>query len=79
LRIIGEIPHPQIKITLFAWNNKYIIKLDRAGFEQTFKVPEFDLINEDQLTELIDETFLTEAINRFEEMEKSLFQALQRT
>lgn len=79
MRIIGEIPHAQIKITLFAWNNKYIIKLDRAGFEQTFKVPEFDIIDESQLSGLIDETFLSEAINRFEEMEKSLFEALQRS
>jgi hypothetical protein len=79
LRIIGEIPHPHIKITLFAWNNKYIIKLDHAGFEQTFKVPEFDLIDEDQLQKLIDQSFLEEAIKRFEEMEKSLFEALQRT
>ena len=79
MRIIGEIPHSQIKITLFAWNNKYIIKLDRAGFEQTFKIPEFDLVNESQLENLLDESFLTEAILRFEEMDKSLFQAIQRT
>ncbi len=79
MRIIGEIPHPHLKITLFGWNNKYIIKLDRAGFEQTFKIAEFDLINEDQLHQLIDDTFLKDAILRFEEMEKSLFQALQRT
>lgn len=79
MRIIGEIPHPQLKITLFAWNNKYIIKLDRAGFEQTFKVPEFDLTGEDQLQKLIDHSFLEQAISRFEEMEKSLFEALQRT
>ncbi len=79
MRIIGEIPHAQIKITLFAWNNKYIIKLERGGFEQTFKVAEFDLVNDAQLTQLIDEPFLSEAINRFEEMEKSLIKALQRT
>ena len=68
-----------MKITLFSWNNKYIIKLDKAGFEQTFKVPEFDLIHEDQLHQLIDEIFLKEVMSRFEEMEKSLFEALQRT
>ena len=79
MRIIGEIPHPQIKITIFAWNNKYIIKLDRSGFEQTFKIAEFDIIDEGQLNQLIDETFITECILRFEEMEKSLFKALQRT
>ena len=79
MRIIGEIPHPQIKITVFAWNNKYIIKLDRSGFEQTFKIAEFDIIDEGQLNQLIDETFITESILRFEEMEKSLFKALQRT
>ena len=47
--------------------------------EQTFKIAEFDLENEGQLQNLVDESFLLEAINRFEEMEKSLLKALQRT
>jgi hypothetical protein len=31
MRIVGEIPHDVCKITLFSWNNRYLIKLE-LGF-----------------------------------------------
>lgn len=70
MKIIGEIPHPSCKITLFAWNNKFIVKFERDNLEQTYKVNEYDLTGEDGLKELVsDEKFLEKIMRRFSEMD----------
>lgn len=76
MRIIGEIPHSQCKITLFHWNNRYLIKLERGHLEQTFKVDQFDLTQEADLTRMVNEVFIQEALVRFDNMEESLMKAL---
>lgn len=76
MRIIGEIPHSQCKITLFHWNNRYLIKLERGHLEQTFKVDQFDLTQEADLTRMVNEVFIQEALVRFDSMEESLMKAL---
>ena len=78
MRIIGEIPHSQCKVTLYHWNNRYLIKLERNGLEQTFKVDQFELASDKDLQILIDESFLQKALDRFEDMERSMAVALQK-
>jgi len=77
MRIIGEIPHPDCRITLFAWNNRYIIKLEKGYLEQTFKIDQFDLSSENDLHAVIHEGFIREAIERFEAMQVSLRNTLE--
>jgi NADP-dependent 3-hydroxy acid dehydrogenase YdfG len=79
MRIIKEINHPACKITLYAWNNRYIIKLEDELLEQTFKVNEFDVTSETEIEKLVDNTFLQEAMQRFGQMQRSLREALQRS
>ena len=76
MRVIGEIKHPACKITLFSWNAKYLIKLERGLVEQTFKVPEFDVTGEEDIREMLQGDFLQEALLRFDEMDASLGRAL---
>lgn len=77
MRIIGEIPHPDCRITLFQWNNRYIVKLEKDRFEQTFKIDQFDLSSENDLHTLVNEEFIREAMIRFEAMEHSLQKPLE--
>lgn len=72
MRVVGEIPHSDCKITLFAWNNRYLIKLERGLLEQTYKINEYDILAESDLKVLVDEQFIQQALMRFDEMEKSL-------
>lgn len=76
MRVLGEIPHPECKITLFAWNNRYLVKFERGLLEQTFKINEYDLASEADLHVLVDDQFVQQALKRFEEMEKSLHDRL---
>ena len=78
MRVVVEIPHKECKITVFAWNNRYLIKLEQGMFEQTSKVNEYDLDGESELRKIIDEPFIREALSRFDDMNSSLRQTLQR-
>jgi hypothetical protein len=78
MRVIKEIPHRTCKITLFAWNNRYLIKVEQGFFEQTFKINEFDVADENEVTAMVDETFIAEAVSRFEQMAISMAKAHQR-
>jgi hypothetical protein len=78
MRVIKEIPHAEFKITIFSWNNRYLVKLEQGSLEQTFKVDAVDFSEHDVLR-LIDSDFLQRASNRFVEMADSLHAAIDRT
>lgn len=78
MRVVGEIPHSDCKITIFSWNNRYLIKLEQGLLEQTFKVNEFDISGESELYRIVDQPFIQESVQRFVEMSRSLREAMQR-
>jgi hypothetical protein len=78
MRVVSEIPHPEFKITLFAWNNRYLIKLEQGLLEQTYKVSETDVAGDEDVLTLLDDEFLREAGRRFHEMSRSLGEAMKR-
>lgn len=76
MRVVKEITGKACKITVFSWNGKYIIKLENGPFEQTFKVSEFDVL-EEELDDILNEDFLNEAMTRFNTMAASLKNAIK--
>lgn len=77
MRIIGEILHAQCKITIFHWNNKYLIKLERGWVEQTYKVPELEISGEEDIYKIVESEFIAKALVQFETMEANLFEAIE--
>jgi hypothetical protein len=77
MRVIGEIPHPACKITLFQWNNRYLIKLEAGHLEQTYKVDQFSIASEEELSNIVSDRFVSEAIERFNGMHNSLSKAME--
>lgn len=75
MRVVNEIVHPDCKITIFNWNNKYLIKLEAGPFEQTFKIEEYDLTTEADLKKIVNEEFIQQAMARFADMSRSLSDA----
>lgn len=69
MRFVQDIPHPHFRIGLYAWNNKYIVKIDAGLYEQTYKVSELDVSDLDAVTTLLDEAFLNQVAVRFREMD----------
>lgn len=78
MRVVKEISHPECKITIFSWNNRYLIKLEQGALEQTFKLDQFSVLHDEELMKVIDAEFLQQAINRFTDMGQSFYEAQHR-
>ncbi len=72
MRTIAEIHHPKCRITIFLWNQKYLVKFEQEGLEQTYKINQFDVAGEDELKKMISEEFIESAVKRFENMREDL-------
>jgi hypothetical protein len=69
MRYIKDVAHAQLKISLYSWNSKYIVKIDAGPYEQTYKVAEFDVAGPDEVEALLSADFLTSVISRFQQMD----------
>lgn len=76
MRLIQEILHDTYKISVFSWNNKYIIKFEHGQFEQTFKISEWDLSSEEEVPQVIDLLISANIKEVFDQMNHNLTQAL---
>ncbi len=79
MRIIGEIPHPDCKISIFYMNQKYILKFERGNFEQSFKISEFDFLIKsiEDIKTIVDIIFIEKVNKRFQEMNAQFNEALK--
>lgn len=73
MRVVGEVDHSDMKITIFHWNNKYLVKFEQGYFEQTYKVSEMDIFDEKELQSMLNSEFLNKVLQRFEEMGRDWF------
>ncbi|QCR23410.1 hypothetical protein [Pontibacter sp. SGAir0037] len=78
MRVVADIPHPAMKVTLLAWNGKYLVKLEKGDFEQTYKISEMDIMGDAGAKALLDEEFIDAALSRFTEMRQSFIGTLRR-
>ena len=74
MKIVAEIPNGHFKTTIYAWNNKYLIKYEAELFEQTYKVSQMDVTSEEDVKKLAtNPIFLNTVEARFESMAKDFF------
>ncbi|MCB0507711.1 MAG: hypothetical protein R2739_08155 [Chitinophagales bacterium] len=72
MRIVGQIEHPIIKITVLQMNNRFALKLEDNLLEQTYKFNEDDRLRTlEDMDKMVDKTFLDECLQRFLDMNKS--------
>jgi NADP-dependent 3-hydroxy acid dehydrogenase YdfG len=77
MRVVKELLKEGIRITVFSWNNKYLIKFEEGLTEQTFKVSEYDVLEEQDLDKFQEGEFFEKVKKRFEEMQASLQNQLE--
>jgi len=68
MRVVKELAFEDIRITVFSWNNKYLIKYEQGMVEQTYKVSEMDILEESDLDPFFQKGFLDDIKIKFEEM-----------
>ncbi len=78
MRVLANIPHAEFSITIFSWNQKYLLKFEMNNLEQTYKISELDITGIQEIEEMCqDESFLRAVASQFEQMENTLAQLLQ--
>lgn len=79
MRVVAELPHPECKITIFSMNQKYLIKIEKGTFEQTYKLGELDVTDGvNGVFQILDEEFIAGAVARFKAMRDDFHAAYQR-
>jgi hypothetical protein len=77
MRVIKELTKNGIKISLFSWNNKYLLKFEQGMVEQTFKISQMDLSGEADLEVFWSAAYLSEVQKKFDEMHQMLRNQLE--
>ncbi len=68
MRIERKIPHPRFNITVFTWNEKYIIKIEDAHLEQVYKIEKSQVSGVNEIETIISTPFLLKVLKRFGDM-----------
>ena len=77
MRIIGNINHPKMKITIFKMDNKLSAKFEMGLLEQTYKFREHHNLKSFEDTEkLITDSFMEEVFKNFQMLQKTKLNAL---
>jgi len=68
MRLVAEIPHDRYKISIFNYNQKFVIKIELGQFEQIFKIGELDVTSIDDVKNMITPELLSNCLQRFIQM-----------
>jgi hypothetical protein len=77
MRVIAEVPHPRFKIQIFSYNGKYLLKIELAQYEQTFKISESDVNGVEDIKKMVTTELLTNCLHRFIQMRTDWEQGFQ--
>lgn len=79
MRIIGTIPHPIVKISVFKMDERFAVKLEMGMLEQTYKFRATDELNSiEDIDKIMDEQFIDLCITRFKNMSEDISAAVSR-
>ncbi len=77
MHFIKEIPHDSMRISLFEWNSKYILKFETPELEQSFKFSVMDFSAQKEIEELAtSSSFQNTIIQNFKNMYEAMSQSL---
>lgn len=79
MRIVGDIPHPTLKITIFLHDSKYAVKFEAGLYEQTYKFRSGDEISSvEDIQTIVDDTFINQVQAALPLMHQHKLEALGR-
>ncbi|MBK6978653.1 MAG: hypothetical protein IPH28_17455 [Cytophagaceae bacterium] len=76
MKFIKKIPNDYCIAELYFFNNKFVIKFEIGTLEQIYKVSELDVSGEEEIEEMLGETFLKKVMKRFEQMQEDFDEIL---
>ncbi len=79
MRILGEISHPSLKISVLEMNNRFSIKFENGKYEQVYKIRQDDRFKSiADFEKLVDSTYLDEVQQTFTNMHNTQLKVLER-
>jgi hypothetical protein len=73
MHFIKEIPCDELKILLYEWNSKYIVKYETPYLEQSIKFSVLDFSSQKEIEELaISSSILDQVIKNFQDLSQKL-------
>ena len=66
MRALANIPHPTLRITIHAWNEKYFLEVEAGTYKISFKIPQDRVRGVDEIQQWVDEEFTEACIRQFE-------------
>jgi hypothetical protein len=76
MRFIKKIPNDFCIAELYFFNNKYVIKFEIGLLEQIYKVSELDVSGEEEINEMLGDSFMKKVMKRFEQMQEDFDEIL---
>lgn len=70
MRLVKKIDNDYCNVNLYTANNKYIIQFEVGNLEQIYKVSELDVSGEDDIDEMLGDTFMKKVMDRFRQMDE---------
>lgn len=79
MRIIGQIEHPDLKITVFKSDNRISVKFENEGYEQTYKLGTDERSSSlEAVRQWVDAGFIAEVLHQMQAMHRSRLAAFVR-
>jgi len=79
MRIVGDIPHPTLKITLFLHDSKYSVKFESGLYEMTYKFRSGDdLDSVEAVKAIVDDQFIQAVMEALPKMHQQKLSAIGR-
>jgi hypothetical protein len=79
MRVIGNIEHPHLKITVFKTGERVSVKFENAYYEQTFKLGDDErLANAESASQLVDSQMIEAVLHTFQRMHETRMAAMRR-
>jgi hypothetical protein len=79
MRIIGNIDHPTLKITIFKMDTRMSVKFENNLYEQTYKLSMDERFTDLQsVKDWVDATFIAEVLQQFQAMHRNRMQTIAR-
>ena len=80
MRIIGNIAHPSMKITIFELETKFMLKFEQDLFEVTYKLRKGPAIqNLNDITKMVDDIFMDQVLLDLAKMNVHCMDMIKRT
>ena len=78
MRIVGDIPHSSMKITIFKMDEKLSVKFENSAYEQIYKFKSGEVSGLDELKTLINEEFMADVLSNFDFLHQTKIKHIRR-